>query len=234
MLVFQDHPALVGTGRVGEKDLSELPWNRRRTMSMCLHVFADELEQISDNKIRLLVQRIFDALCPYYFWEIPASVKGHHPMICCQKGGLVKHTKLAFRFAKSFMEMWPNEQEGFRDEALAAVLLHDMMKRGYYIDELKTFTDHRQATTAHGKFCASQINMLMEIKGNRCGVPKERIYRIIDAVRNHMGKWTEGFIEGPSTKSHVVSVTTHLADYAASRHLDKWLAEIMLDDSNPM
>jgi len=209
-------------------------------MSKCLEVFASELARIEDYHIREMVQHIFDCICPEYFWRIPASQRGHHPLLCRVPGGLVTHVKLAVRFADEFMDAWPAPNPQSRDEVLAAVLLHDMMKRGQYEDEIKTFASHAQACAAHGVYCADEIRDFMRIEENRCGVPRNRVNRIITAIRDHMGRWTQGYrrtqgdVERNILSGHIVCITTHMADYAASRSLDRWLAELRLDKSNPL
>jgi len=70
-------------------------------------VFKNELALIVNDDVRHFVIEAFDILCPPYFWTIPASQRGHHPQVCQGEGGLVRHTKLAVRFGRSFMEMWP-------------------------------------------------------------------------------------------------------------------------------
>jgi hypothetical protein len=109
------------------------------------NVFKKELELLQDQDIREFVVNAFGELCPQYFWYIPASVRGHHPPICRTRGGLVHHTKLAVGFADGFIDMWDIIAMLQRDQIIAGVMLHDMMKRGLTDDELDTFEDHRQA-----------------------------------------------------------------------------------------
>ena len=200
----------------------------------CVTVFAKELDLIANPMVREWVRVVFDDICPDYFWTIPASQSSHHPAIARGEGGLVRHTKLAVRFAHSFMEAWPDPPETSHDEVIAAVLLHDMLKRGAVEDELQTFPDHTMARQCHGLYCADYISSHCDSSPHlRALLPADRIKRIVTAVRDHMGKWTASyniphgdFVVQVSQKTHVVCITTHMADYAASRHLDQWLEDI--------
>lgn len=196
------------------------------------NVFDRELCLIRDQGVFAFVTEIFGKLCPGYFWHIPASQRGHHLPLCRTRGGLVHHVKLAVRFAASFMEMWPNAPETAHDEVIAAVLLHDMMKRGTVENELVTFGDHKIATTAHGIFCAMAIRELWrQDEELRSLLEEDRVFRIIDAVRNHMGQWTHDYKVEEHEADDIVSTTTHLADYAASRSLHKWIGERCTDST---
>jgi len=191
------------------------------------NIFEKELARISNFEIRYFVTQCFDQLCPNYFWYIPASQRNHHIPICRTRGGLVHHTKFAVKFAHSFLEMWPSVPETAYDEVIAAVLMHDMLKRGTEEDELVTFESHKLAISSHGIFCAVAINELWQTQ-YRGLLPKERALRIIDAVRYHMGIWTNGY---KYEERDVVCTITHLADYAASRSLHKWTAERYMDET---
>jgi len=196
------------------------------------NVFDKELSKIKDTNIFLFVTQIFDKLCPSYFWYIPASVRGPHLPICRTLGGLVQHTKLTVRFAHSFMEMWPDAPETSHDEVIAACLLHDILKCGKAEYELLTFASHKLARASHGVYCAARIKELWEQDRKlRALIPEDRAFRIITAIRDHMGKWTHGFVRNQedivrnTQEGHIVCITVHLADYAASRPLSKWIGE---------
>lgn len=198
------------------------------------HVFDRELCLIRDQSVYLFVTEIFEKLCPSYFWHIPASQRGHHLPLCRTRGGLVHHVKLAVRFAVSFMEMYPYPPDKAHDEVIAAVLLHDMLKRGIVENELVTFRNHKVANTAHGIFCAVTITQLWDSSDLRKLIEEDRALRIIEAVRRHMGQWTHDYhkLEPLLTEEmRVVVQTTHLADYAASRSLHKWIGERHTDST---
>jgi len=194
-------------------------------------VFNKELDYMECSSVRNFVIDVFDAICPDYFWEIPASQREHHPKVCQGFGGLVKHTKLAVKFGLSFMETWVDTAEAAHDEVIAALLLHDMFKRGACENENQTFGSHEAARARHGIYCAMRIQWLWDDNpdlGELIAV--DRAKRIIEAVKYHMGRWTAGYTEGEHPQQfglgHVICTTTQLADYTASRKFDKWLEEM--------
>ena len=193
------------------------------------NVFAAELALIQDDDIREFVCNVFAELCPNYFWYIPASVKGHHPPVCRTAGGLVHHVKLAIAFADGFADMLSITDDMVHAQIIAAMLLHDMFKRGRTENELETWLDHRQANRDHGRYCADQIAEYLD--SQQCSADK--FDPIVTAVRLHMGRWTWEVtdLELAWLETDQVVRTTHLADYAASRALHQYLAERAMDTS---
>ncbi len=194
------------------------------------NVFEKELELIQDAGIRMFVLDVFGQMCPSYFWRIPASVRGHHPPICRTSGGLVHHVKLAVNFADGFLDMLDIHDDLRRSQVIAAVLLHDMMKRGKNAVETDTFGDHRMANRCHGRYCADQIVEYPDSQqwGRKLAV---LLNPIITAVRLHMGRWTWKLRpeEAYELEHCEITRTTHLADYAASRALHQYLSERAVD-----
>lgn len=198
------------------------------------NVFAKELELIQDADIKSFVTDIFGELCPSYFWYIPASIRGHHPPICRTRGGLVHHVKLAVGFADTFLDMLGIEDDLRTSQVIAAVLLHDMLKRGATENEIDTWPEHRVANKDHGRYCAATIERYLDdpqiwwSAGLRI-----KFVSIITAIRLHMGRWTHEITpaEQHELKENIVVRTTHLADYAASRALHQYLAERAVDPS---
>ncbi len=188
------------------------------------NVFEEELGLIKDEVVALFTYRAFQHSCPVYFWYIPASVKGHHPPICRTRGGLVHHVKLATAFADTLLDADDIDDSDPRySQTIAAVLLHDMMKRGRTEDELDTYPDHRTANKSHGRYCADYLASTYHIA--------PEVEPVIEAIRLHMGRWTLDVTNqelAELTHNEVVR-TTHLADYMASRALHQLLAERCLD-----
>ena len=189
-------------------------------MKPCVQsVFGKELAIIEHKPIRDFVIAAFSQMCPGYFWYIPASVKGHHPPICRQIGGLVHHTKLAVEFAWAFNEMTETGPSTVtNDMVIASVMLHDMLKRGDTDDELDTFADHREALGNHGRYCAKQLEYLED------SLPGFG-FCILQAVALHMGRWTADVQKWELQRLEDDEVVRgcHLADYAASRSLHNFL-----------
>jgi len=195
-------------------------------------VFREELLSIQSVFKRTWVECIFDDLCPAYFWTIPASSTGKHPEACTRPGGLVLHTKLAVRFATSLSEGWHEDDAESRDEIICAVLLHDMFKRGSVSDEAQSFPDHLTARRGHGRYCADTVNRYLQENPNvRDLISQSSHISILNAVKLHMGKWTHEITHQESIylSCSKVAQFTHLADYVASRHLDKWLYDLGIE-----
>lgn len=192
-------------------------------------VFPKELNLIKNTAIYDFVTKAFAALCPNYFWYIPASTRGHHPPICRTRGGLVHHVKLAVAFADSILDMLCIQDDLTMSQTIAGVLLHDMLKRGAVEDELQTWPDHHEANRSHGRYCASRLHEFVnaEIYTDQ----RSLFVPILRAVRLHMGRWTWELRPeemGELQINEVVRIT-HLADYCASRALHQYLAERAVD-----
>ncbi len=190
-------------------------------------VFKKELLLIQDKEIWNFVTDAFKTLCPDYFWYIPASVGGYHPLICRTRGGLVHHVKLAVAFANSLLDMEDQVEGLLHNQVIAGVLLHDMLKRGAEENELATWDTHRQANTNHGRYCADQILKKVHIASHDLSF----FQPIICAVRLHMGRWTNDLTvaEKADLKDCDVTRLVHAADYCASRALHQYLAERVMD-----
>ncbi|MCK5604258.1 hypothetical protein KAR91_20385 [Candidatus Pacearchaeota archaeon] len=190
-----------------------------------LDVFKKELALIADETVYKFVSTVFRHFCPDYFWHIPASDKNlNHSPVCRLRGGLVHHVKLAVGFADTFLDMLGIDDTDPRySQTIAAVLLHDMFKRGLSENELDTFPDHHIATRNHGRYCANHFILRMHIA--------PEIEPVIRAIELHMGRWTHEVTNGElaELKDDEVVRTTHLADYAASRPLHHYLAERCMD-----
>lgn len=183
--------------------------------------FGGELGLIDNDAIREFVVETMRALAPGYFWTHAASTTGrYHPDISLGEGGLIRHTKLAVWWAIEISKVGCCSAS--LDEAIAAILLHDLLKNGDAV------TSHGMptlpsATSTHGIYLASKI---IERLAPDSEDPEELPgwqQRIIQAVRNHMGRWTahpsdtdEEFLNNMSELDAMV----HLSDYCASRKVD--------------
>lgn len=195
------------------------------TKPTVFNVFASELALITNLDVYRFVTTTFPEHCPDYFWYIPASTRGHHhPPICRLRGGLVHHVKLAVVFADTYLDMLGIDDTDIRySQTIAAVMLHDMLKRGATENELDTYPDHDVATRSHGRYCAEHLR--------KTAGYSDVTLPIIEAVRLHNGRWTADVTadELAFLKHDEVIRTTHLADYSASRALHHYLAERHVD-----
>ena len=199
-------------------------------------VFKDELNKIQNPKIKDFVLQCFDELCPDYFWTCPCSTSGkYHPKVSLGEGGLVRHVKLTVWWGVELVKMWPTIPETAHDEILAALLLHDLIKNDEGLGEDGRPLD-RSVTGTHGVTLANRIEAYYDLAGKK----DVRFRRIVTAIRDHMGKWTTGFIRTTEDvvqnikEDHIVCITTHLADYCASRKVDDKMLELLeTDDVEP-
>lgn len=201
-----------------------------------IEVFRPELELIDNPAVVQFVVYCFDNLCPKYFWKVPASSTGkYHPKISSGEGGLVRHTKLAVRFGKAFIEAWPmNVQHSLKDEIIAALLLHDMLKLGETENPLDTFRSYQHYVKGHGIYCAERIRQDLEFRKPKLSLSQDSIENILEGIQGHMGKWTYGFeIDkilsikiSPENTTSIIAATAYLADFAASQKIDDWLKDI--------
>ncbi len=195
------------------------------------NVFTKELGLMTNEIIFNFTVKAFQALCPDYFWYIPAGVRGHHPPICRTRGGLVHHVKLAVTWADTLLDLLGVDDEDIvYSQTIAGTLLHDMLRRGSVEDELVTWPTHREGNRDHGRYCAGKI---AEYANAQPGILKiwAKHVPIINAVELHMGRWTWEVTDAELAllENDVVVRTVHAADYAASRALHQYLAERHLD-----
>ena len=170
-------------------------------------VFKKELTEINDESIRDFVLLCVELSCPDYFWTIPASQSGkYHSDISNGPGGLIRHTKLAFQWAKELIRVWELTVSQ-QDEVKAAVLLHDMMKLGTDCN-----SPPARSTQIHGLLLVN--NILSKLPKDFVLAPAQ--HSILNAIASHMGRWTEPCLIGATCVTSVV----HLADYVASRKID--------------
>jgi len=181
-------------------------------------IFVEELKNIHDPEILSFVDKVFINLTPNYFWTVPASISGkYHPKSALGDGGLVRHVKLAVKWGLELLSCWPYTSVAVKEEVVAALLLHDLLKNGPSLQ-----VGLPNGTLYHGIYLAEKIYSLFSIEFIN---NNPKYWRIVKAIRNHMGKWTYDYIPNISDirgikNEHVVCLTVHLADYCASRRIN--------------
>lgn len=179
-----------------------------------IKVFVQELRQITDKGIGKFAQKAI-AVLPDYFFAIPASSTGkYHPKYALGEGGLVRHTKAAFRIA---IELFRNEtvtgklSSTTKDRILAAILIHDGLKSG---NPKETYT-----VTNHPIIVCDYIEENVEF-GPQDIDAMDRV-DIYDLIHSHMGQWNSDrdgkeLMPLPATAAQRF---VHMVDYLASRKL---------------
>lgn len=198
-------------------------------------VFEHELAMIRNQEIRDFVIKCFDELCPDYFWTIPCSTSGkYHPQVSLGEGGLIRHVKLAIWWGLELMKAMPVNLENIptlKDEIIATLLLHDLIKNGKGLD-LNGRPLESGVTGTHGVILARKIEIIPELYLDN----DEALCRITTGITCHMGIWTTNSLCKPDA---VIDPTLrafarliHLADYCASRKVDEIYAKLEPEKAN--
>lgn len=170
--------------------------------------FEKEISLITDNEIRNYIEKALEA-APDYFYTMPASSTGkYHPEYTLGEGGLVRHTKAAVKLANDLLQLELYQKlVPHRDEILAALILHDSVKKG---------RDGNKFTTIDHPLEASR---LLKESVSTDVYDSEKISNICSYIESHMGQWntdrsgTEILPKPCSLEQKFV----HLCDYLASR-----------------
>ena len=176
-----------------------------------INCFKQEISYVKDEKLKEDLNILINLL-PDYFFEIPASSTGkYHPDFALGNGGLVRHTKVAVRFA---YELLNNNTTGCKftdhdkDLIIIALTLHDGLKSGLNHDKYTKF-DHPLLISKY----------IMENK-NKLSMSIDDIRKVCSMIESHMGEWTydsynkKEVLPKPKTAEQRF---VHMCDYLASR-----------------
>ena len=174
-------------------------------------IFKEEIDWISSEDLKNFACQTLSCV-PDYFFSVPASSTGkYHPDYAAGKGGLVRHTKAAMRFAHHLfaLEMYQEEfNQRQQDMILVALLLHDTLKHGTNGSKYTTFDHPIQA--AHFVFEEPALDGFLS-KSDR------KVIALL--IGSHMGQWTTSNRSSevlPKPKSSGQKFV-HMCDYLASR-----------------
>ena len=187
-------------------------------------IFNKELLYIRNGEYRKNA-RIYLELLPDYIYEIPASSTGkYHPEFALGDKGLIRHIKVAVRFAKELTDsktigdIFTSDE---KDLILIALLLHDGLKSGI-VKEKYTRFDH-------------PVLMADFVKDNKdkTSFNDEEIKLLSSMIASHMGEYntnpySDVILPLPSNKYEKM---VHMCDLLASRKfLDvKFLNDDIID-----
>ncbi|MBR3161829.1 MAG: HD domain-containing protein [Bacilli bacterium] len=176
-----------------------------------VNVFKKEISYIKDNSLKKDLKTLI-GLLPDYFFEVPASSTGkYHPNFALGDGGLVRHTKVAVKFAK---ELLNNGTVGCKftdhdkDLIIIALTLHDGLKSGLEHDKYTKF-DHPLLISKY--IMDNKDKLLMDV---------DDIRKVCGMIESHMGEWTydsynkKEVLPKPRTAEQRF---VHMCDYLASR-----------------
>lgn len=172
--------------------------------------FINEIEKIKNEKFKKSLIYMINKL-PDYFFMIPASSTGkYHPPYALGEGGLLRHTKAAFRIGYELLldpSIGNKYTDDEKDLMLIGLLLHDGLKLG---KEESKYTKFEHPIL--------MANFIEENKTNLEFTDDERKL-VCDVIKTHMGPWTTDYqgkevLEKPKTKYQNF---VHMCDYLASR-----------------
>ena len=202
-----------------ENIINEMMELRGRTIvNTCPEItFVRELSLIEDEAIRTFTIKCLQA-APKYFWYIPASSTGkYHPDYAATEGGLVKHVKMAVKFAEDLLALKQHSylsENGYKNMLYAALILHDICKKGKSDegDEHTRFDHPIQATQL---LTSVALNMYHDFDH----IP-EFVDEIQKMIASHMGQWNTNKYNPDvtlPTPSTFAQEFVHLCDYLSSR-----------------
>lgn len=174
-----------------------------------INIFNSQLALIENQKLRNLVEKVLEA-APDYFYTMPASTTGkYHPEYSLGEGGLVRHTKAAVKIADCLLglEMY-SKLKVFKDQIIAALILHDSVKKG---------RDGSQWTSITHPLDAADL--FIEVANKEQLIKTEDVELIADMIKSHMGQWNTDrngceVLPKPETPAQKF---VHQCDYLASR-----------------
>jgi hypothetical protein len=173
--------------------------------------FEEELELITDSKLKVFVQHCLNEKVPDYFFTMPASTTGkYHPEYSLGEGGLVRHTKAAVKIANDLLAIEQHaELAKFKSEIIAALILHDSVKKGYAGNSF---------TAAEHPLCAVNLVLTANTEKKLLSIGQAKL--ICDLIASHMGQWNTAFKSTaeilPKPKTDLQKFV-HMCDYLASR-----------------
>lgn len=178
-------------------------------MNKTYEIFNTQLNLIKNDKLRNLIEFSLSNV-PSYFYDIPASTTAkYHPNYALGECGLVRHTKAAVKIADCLLslEMYAPLAQS-KDEIIAALILHDSVKKG---------RDGSQYTTIEHPLDAASL--FIENAKSYKYENMEQVEKIAGMIRSHMGQYNTDrygleILPKPSTKEQKF---VHQCDYLASR-----------------
>ncbi len=175
--------------------------------------FENELKYIKSDRIRESARTMLDLL-PDYFYKIEASSTGkYHPPFSLGEGGLVRHVKVAVKFACDLFTIYKFDDDT-KDLIIFSLLIHDGVKKGL-VETRYTKFDHPLLIGKYLTDCKDKLSL-----------SDEELSRIVSMTASHMGKWTTNSYEPniilPLPKT-VEEKFVHMCDFLSSRkfvHVD--------------
>ena len=173
-------------------------------------IFEKELNYIKNVNIKESAKTMINLLPDYFFSVEAASTGKYHPEYAQGKGGLVRHTKAAVRFAYELLEndvIGNKYKSDEKDLMIMGLILHDGLKKDLNEEKYTRF-DHPLL-----------ISNYLKENSPSLALTTEQLDLVTSVVETHMGNWTTDYngnevLQRPTTKYQKF---VHMCDYLASR-----------------
>lgn len=185
-----------------------------------IKMLETEINYITNDRIKESAKTLVNLIPDYFFYEEASSTGKYHPEFSRGENGLLRHVKVATKFAKeifttkTFSDHYTSDE---RDLIYLALIMHDSVKRGN--NERYTRFDH--------PLLASKL-----IKDNKdkLKLTEEELNLLCSMIETHMGEWVNDYkgnkvLELPTTKYQKF---VHLCDYLSS----KKFIDVKFDENN--
>jgi hypothetical protein len=167
--------------------------------------FDEQLELISDDRIREFTKLCIATAPDYFFTDCPASSSGkYHPLDELSWDGTIIHTKRVFVVGYTLARGLDIEEK--RDLILSACLIHDLLKQGEW---------HSGHTVKyHPRLAAELVDKIQ----NETQLLEQWEYDIIrSSVALHYGPWSVKNVKKPMSEYTLEELCVYMADYVASK-----------------
>jgi len=163
-------------------------------------LFLCELAFIVSQDVRAFVEACLHAAPQYIFTDAPSSSSGkYHPEDELGGNGCVVHTKRV---------VWVTKQLGGDDLAIAAAIIHDLVKQGW--------KKSGHTLNNHAGLAAKLVGKVY--RRNRSLISEDDMKAIRSAVGFHYGQWGVGaYATTSSSLCTKRDFLVHMADVIASR-----------------
>lgn len=176
-----------------------------------LEIFKTELNYIRNPNIRNFTEKALNKL-PEYFFSVPASSTGkYHSPVCLGDGGLIRHTKMAVRFAVDLLnlEMFNKYSDDEKDIIISSLILHDGLKHDIHFAKF--------SVANHPLVMANFLKNDIELNS----ILEPKVFNtIIECIETHMGEFNKDYktkkeiLPKPHSK---IQNMVHLCDILSSR-----------------
>lgn len=168
-------------------------------------VFANELEHISDKRVKEFTKLCIMSAPDYFFEDCPASSSGkYHAIDELSWDGTVIHTKRVFVVGHALARGMGVEEN--RDLILSACLIHDLLKQG------AKKSGHTQKN--HPKLAA---DLVANVQKDTKLLTEAEFTIIYNSVALHYGPWSVKEVRKPLTEYTLEELCVYLSDYVASK-----------------